>query len=222
MIDLIIFDLDGVLIDTEHIHYSALCDSINEITQLSHEEIRKVIITDGSTTKSKLRLLKSKYEFTDEICEKINSLKQQRVAKEFSKILPEPELTQMISILSKKYHLAIGSNSRCTSVNTIVDSLGIRHFFRYVISIDDVGIEKPDPAIFLYIMDLLDVHPNNTLILEDSPRGIDAAQRSGANVLITTCQETTLENIENEIKRIETDNSCTDGGSGDQILGSRI
>jgi beta-phosphoglucomutase-like phosphatase (HAD superfamily) len=211
MIDLIIFDLDGVLIDTEHTHYSALCNSINYVTGLSHADIRKIIKTDGSTTKSKLKILQSEYGFADYICAEINRIKQETVLKEFVHIIPNYEQMQMLSVLSQKYKLAIGSNSRKTSVDIIVDSLDIRKFFTHVISIDDVKIEKPDPAIFNYLMNILDITKEHTLIIEDSERGIDAVRRSGAHLLETTFKKTTLEYIENAIRKIETDHYCSNG-----------
>lgn len=217
MIDLIIFDLDGVLVDTEHIHYSALCDSINHFTNICHEEIKSVIKTDGSTTKSKLRVLKSIYNLTDEICDQINKLKQETVLKEFAHIVPNKEQLEMLSSLSQSYKLAIGSNSRRLSVDTLVDALSIRKFFTYVICIDDINIEKPDPAIFNYIMKLMNIDKENTLILEDSAKGIESVLRSGAHLLVTTIDTTTSEYIQDAIRKIETNNRCADGGSGLEV-----
>ena len=211
MIDLIIFDLDGVLVDTEHIHYGALCRSINEITDLSYDEIRKSIRTDGSTTKSKLKILKSIYDFTDDICNQINTLKQESALKEFVHLTPNINQIKMLSTLSKKYKLAIGSNSRKANVDAIINAINIRNFFSSIISIDDINIEKPDPAIFNHIMNSLKTDKTRTLILEDSPRGIEAAQRTGAHVLTTSIDLITLEYIENAIREIETNDYCSDG-----------
>lgn len=214
MIKLIIFDLDGVLADTEHIHYGSLCKSINSITGISIDEIQTVIHTDGSTTKSKLKFLKPIYNLSDSVLQEIDELKQKLVLEDFDSIIPDPIKIEMLEILSLNYTLAIGSNTRKASADKIVNALGIRKFFKLIVSIDDVRIEKPDPAIYNYIMSSLNILPKDTLIIEDSPKGIAAAHASLANVLVTTSVEsTTLEFIQHALEETYTNDCGTDGRS---------
>jgi HAD superfamily hydrolase (TIGR01509 family) len=201
MISLIIFDLDGVLAETENMHFGTLCRSINSITGVPISDIQQVIRIDGSTTKDKLRILKNIYEWSDDIVMSIDKLKQESVVSELKTLEATQQQIEMLTALSKNYKLVIGSNARKNSVDVIVDSMKIRYFFDYVISIDDINIAKPDPAIYNYIMKLMNTDPSNTLIIEDSERGIEAAIASKANVLITKSVEgTTLEFIENALK----------------------
>ena len=203
MIELIIFDLDGVLAHTEPIHFGTLCHAINHVAGIPYADITKIIRIDGSTTKNKLAILRNIFNWNDDIVDRIENMKQTDVVQEFVNMQSTPEQIEMLSVLSKDYRLAIGSNARKRSVDTVVDAMQIRHFFECVIAIDDVGIPKPDPAIFNYIMQIMNVDPINTLIIEDSPRGIQAARASYANVLITSCvEETTLEYIQTAISRI--------------------
>jgi len=202
MIDLIIFDLDGVLINTEHTHYDSLCDAIHSVTSMDYSNIRDLVKIDGSTTKNKLQKLRQLYGFNESVTDEINRIKQARVIEEFAFIQKNEIQINMLSELFRNYKLAVGSNSRRLSVDTIIDRLEIRQFFSSVISVDDVGIEKPDPAIFNCIMKNLNVHPSRTLILEDSLNGIEAARRSGAHVSITSFQKTTLEFIKDELSKI--------------------
>lgn len=215
MIELIIFDLDGVLADTEDIHYSALCNSINAITGISVSEIKRVIHTDGSTTKSKLQYLQRIYHLSDQDKVDIDKLKQKTVLDLFDNIPVNHDKISMLSALRPDYKLAIGTNTRRASANKIVDAMGIRDFFDAIVSIDDVGIEKPDPAIYLHIMDKLGVTPDKTLIIEDSPKGIIAATNSQANVLVATSVEsTTLGFVQNGITSLYTNNRSPNGGPG--------
>ena len=214
MINLIIFDLDGVLAETEHIHFGTLCDSINFVTGLSKSAIINIIKIDGSTTKNKLAILRDIYNWDDRTVHEIDIIKQERVLCEFANIRSKSEQIDMLSILSKEYKLAIGSNARKPSVDMIVDAMQIRHFFHHVIAIDDIGIPKPDPAIYNHIMRLMNTNPADTLIIEDSPRGIQAAIASYANVLIApSVKETTLGFIQNAIKQYNTHNNSPHGGN---------
>ncbi len=219
MIKLIIFDLDGVIADTEHIHYHSLCESINLITAIPVAEVKQIIKTDGSTTKSKLKILKQKYNLPDTMLADIDNTKQINVLEEFKKISPDTDKIEMLSVLSKNYILAIGSNTRRASADIIIDSIGIRHFFKLILSIDDVHIEKPDPTIYNKIMNVLNIAPEHTLIIEDSPKGIAAARASLAHVLVAeSVVETTLGFIENELDKINSNYSSSDGGPRNTIF----
>ncbi len=218
MIKLIIFDLDGILVDTEHIHYTALCTSITSITGLSLPEIQTVIYTDGSTTKSKLRKLQSVYGFSDSISNQINDLKQTTARAVLSRLSGNAVQHNMLATLSKEYILAVGSNSRKENVNVIIDCLGIRQYFTHIVDIDDVLVEKPDPAIFNGIIAATGIERHQTLILEDSPRGIEAARATGSHVLVSTVEKTTLGNIEHAINKIKTHNSSPDGRAWFEVL----
>lgn len=202
MIDSIIFDLDGVLAHTEHIHYNSLCDSIKVVTGLPFSEITALISTDGSTTKTKLAYLQKLFGWGNDIIEKIDARKQGMVLDQLKHIRSTPAQMEMLSSLSNNYKLAIGSNSRKHSVDTIVKAMGIGNFFQHIIAIEDINIPKPDPAIYNHTMALLGSSPTTTLIIEDSLKGIQAAQASGAHVLIaTSVKETTLEFIQNELNK---------------------
>lgn len=199
MIKLVIFDLDGVLADTDDIHYIALIESIKSVTGIKHGNIKK----DGSTTKQKLLKLKNDYNLSDNQINMIDKLKQDIVVEKLKLISPNISQIKMLDILSKHIKcLAVGSNSRKINVAITLDTLRITSFFKYVLSGEDIINPKPFPDIFLKIMELENVLPTETLILEDSEKGLEAARRSGAHVLeIKSCADTTLENIINAINK---------------------
>jgi HAD superfamily hydrolase (TIGR01509 family) len=214
MISLIIFDLDGVLAETENMHFGTLCRSINSITGVPISDIQQIIKIDGSTTKDKLRLLRSIYGWSDDVVQSIDKLKQESVVDELKTLSATQQQIEMLTTLRSNYKLVIGSNARKNSVDVIIDSMKIRDFFDYIVSIDDIGIAKPNPAIYNYIMKLMNTNPHNTIIIEDSPRGIEAAIASNANVLITKSVEgTTLEFIENALRQYNADYNSSDGGN---------
>jgi beta-phosphoglucomutase-like phosphatase (HAD superfamily) len=213
MIDLIIFDLDGVLVDTEDIHYNSLLHCISTITTLSTHDIKSIVRRDGTTTKSKLIELQRVFEISDSDLQIIDRLKQELVLKEFQKLVPDQRQIDMLRELELLVPvLAIGSNSRKENVETILDALQIREFFSYVITSDDVINGKPDPEVFNTIMNIAGCKKENTLILEDSPAGRDAVILSGANLLpINSVEDTTLGYIQNELYKHDTYNSGPNG-----------
>lgn len=224
MIDLIIFDLDGVLADTENIHYESLIYSISKNTALSADEIKSVVYPDGTTTKSKLRKLQNTFGISNIILEKIDKDKQDIVSDKFSYLKPDLKQIDMLRQLEIQIPcLAIGSNSRRDNVEAIIDALGIRDFFSFVVTSDDVLHAKPDPEIFNNIMNMAGCRGKNTLILEDSESGKQAAIVSGAHLLpIKSVSDTTLEYIQHALYEHDPNYSCPHGRDGFSIYRGRV
>jgi HAD superfamily hydrolase (TIGR01509 family) len=224
MIDLIIFDLDGVLIDTEDIHHNLLIDSINKFTNISISDLVPVIKKDGSTTKSKLENLKQIYNIPNNVLYDIDNHKQNCVLTEFDKIQPNNDQIEMLSNLERMVpYLAIGSNSRKENVYKILKNLNIERFFSCIITANDVVNTKPNPEIFIRIMSMLGCKGDNTLILEDSIAGQTAAKLSSAHLLyIHDITDVNYENIKNELQKYKTNYNCTDGRDGYKIFGRRF
>lgn len=219
MIKLIIFDLDGVLVDTEQIHRQSLIDAVKAITGRRPAEYEHLLKIDGQTTKQKLNLLKQHLVLDDLEVQLIDDQKQQNVIRYlFRGLKSSPNQHEMITELSKDYTLAIASNSRKENVLTILNILSITNFFSTILSNNDVVNPKPDPEIFISVMTSEGVGPNETLILEDSEAGKYAAITSGAHVLaIDDLDMVTLTNIQNEIRKINANDRSPDGRDGFKI-----
>lgn len=211
MIKLIIFDLDGVVVDTEVIHRQSLISACSSITGLDSKLISTFIISDGTSTSAKLTGIATSLQLRPETIAAIDTLKQTLVIDKFSSLEPNNTLTDLLLRLKADgYIIAIGSNSRKLNVDYILSQLEIIDLFNVVVSGSDVTLQKPAPDIFCKIMHLTGVAANDTLILEDSPAGIAAAISSGAHFLeINTCADTTISNIQNAI--IKADCNSTDG-----------
>jgi len=219
MIKLIIFDLDGVLVDTEQIHRQSLIDAVKTITGRRTSEYEHLLKIDGQTTKQKLNLLKHRLVLDDLEVQLIDDRKQQNVIRYlFRGLKTNPSQYEMLSSLKENYKLAIASNSRKENVITILNILGITNFFSLILSNNDVTNPKPDPEIFIAAMATENVSPNETLILEDSEAGKYAAITSGAHVLaIDSLDMVTLTNIQNEIRKINANNRSADGRDGIKV-----
>lgn len=110
--------------------------------------------------------------------------------------------------------IALGTAGDLANVNFILDGLGIRHFFEFIVSAEDVAFGKPHPEVFLKCATGLGKLPENCLVFEDSPSGVEAARRAGmAAVAVSTDgffpKKESFENIRRVIRSFE--NSETDG-----------
>ena len=86
--------------------------------------------------------------------------------------------------------MAIGSAAITFNIDFILDNLHIRHFFKAIVSADDVTTSKPDPETFIKCAKLLNVSPGNCIVFEDAPKGVEAAQNADMDcVVLTTMHE---------------------------------
>jgi len=189
MIKLIIFDLDGVLVDAKNIHYYALNNALQEIECVTggHYTITEdehLSIYDGLKTNQKLELLTKNKGLDSKFHKKIWSRKQELTIDAISYLEPNLKLIELFEELNfKGYKLACASNSIRRSVITMLSKIGIIEYMSLILSNEDVKNCKPHPEIYWNTMSIMNVLPEETLIVEDSPIGLIAAKRSNANVL---------------------------------------
>jgi len=183
MIKLAIFDMDGVLANTTHIHTSALRDAV--YTRVHEEASREHYLTasDGIRTTNKLECLRAQYGLSDEIVKSIDELKESLTLNAFGSIQKNELLISEFSrIKNKGIRIAIGSNSRRVYVDKIIQSLGLSEFIDFSIAGNEVFRSKPDPEIFNTIMARFNISNEDTIIFEDSIAGLKAAHEAKANV----------------------------------------
>ncbi len=82
--------------------------------------------------------------------------------------------------------MAIGSAAIPFNIDFVLDNLNIRHFFKAIVSADDVVISKPDPETFIKCAQLLEVSPEDCIVFEDAPKGVEAAQNAGMKTVVLT------------------------------------
>ena len=183
---LIIFDLDGVLVDTKKIHYEALNISLKKLDKkyiISYEEHLRLY--DALSTFQKLKLLTKFKKLPERYWQKIYDEKQKQTFKLLkNSIKKDIQLINFFKKLKKnKYYIAVASNTIRDSLNMILDQLGLIKFVEFSISNEDVNSPKPHPEMFWKCMIHFKALPSETTIIEDSPKGRNAAQLSGANVI---------------------------------------
>jgi HAD superfamily hydrolase (TIGR01509 family) len=199
MIKLIIFDLDGVLVETKHIHFQTLNNAIESIVGSNFiiSEKEHLSIYDGLKTYEKLKILTKEKGLSEEFYKEIWELKQNLTLNSISKLSPNNRLIEIMKKLREKnFKIACCSNSIRRSVLIILSKLGLIEFMDLILSNEDVKNGKPHPEIYWSAMSSMGFLPDETLIIEDSPHGLLAANRSKAHVLrVNNPEDITYEKI---------------------------
>jgi len=208
MIDTIIFDLDGVLINSKNIHFEALNRALSENKlkyQISYEDHLKTF--DGLPTIKKLEILNKKKLIPKKFNKKIKLKKNKITRKLLEKNLEfDKKIFKLFQQLSKTYKIGIATNAIEETLKIAIKKLKIGKFIHYSISTENIRNSKPHPEIYLRCMVNLSTKPKNTLILEDSHNGRISAKEAGAKLMpIKSLEDVTYENIINFIKNKKTE-----------------
>ena len=183
MTKLVIFDLDGVLIDSKDYHYHALNQALGEEFAISRED--HVSIYDGLPTSRKLELLTQNKGLPVELYEQIWNKKQELTLKIFSEsVSKDYELMGYFQqLVDAGYKIAVASNSIRNSVKIILLRLGLLEFVDVYVSNEDVVKNKPFPEMYWKCMTTLGALPNDTVIIEDSHIGRQGALDSKCHLI---------------------------------------
>jgi HAD superfamily hydrolase (TIGR01509 family) len=212
MIKLIIFDLDGVLIDAKKIHFEALNLALAEINQnLIIKWTDHLGIYDGLKTFQKLELLSRYKGLSPQLYDRIWKDKQKYTEMMLDKLQYNENIYNCLHHLkSQGYIIACCSNSITNTINKSLDKIKTLGFFDLILSNEDVLNSKPHPEIYWQAMSKFGLYPEETMIIEDSPHGLKAASSSGAHVYrVKNPEDITLKNIINNIKNFEVNKKMT-------------
>ena len=199
----ILFDMDGVLIDARDWHYDALNKALSHFGYLISRDYH-LSTFDGLPTKDKLQILSKSKNLPFGLHSHINKLKQKyTIQLSHEKCKPTFNHRFALSNLSKKYKIAVCSNSMRNSIVTMMELSGLNEYIDLIISNEDVNRSKPDPEMYITAMKKFNVEPNETVILEDNEHGIEAAIASGGNLFkVATPDDVQLDAIEKFISKI--------------------
>jgi HAD superfamily hydrolase (TIGR01509 family) len=179
MIKAVIFDLDGVLIDSEPLHCMADNQLLKDLGVDTPEKYFDRFT--GWTDSAMWAAIKADYL----INESIDELKAMQVPIKL-KLLRETDLKAIAGTLElleeikgNNIPIAIASSSPRPFIEAVVEKIGIRQYFAIIVSGEEVERSKPEPDIFLKAARLLNVKPSGCLVVEDSRSGTIAAKNAG-------------------------------------------
>ena len=204
---LVIFDLDGVLIESRELHYHSLNDALRSIdTKYVISRDEHLSIYDGMNTTRKLKLLSESKGLPAEYHDMVWQRKQLAT---FELIKNFPRDEKLVDIFTKLksagYMLAVASNSIRETVKLSLLKTGIMEYVDYWVSNQDVNHPKPFPEMYWQCMTKCKALPRDTLIIEDSHIGRQGALDSGAVLLaVENSHDVTWEKIN---KRLQNMNS---------------
>jgi beta-phosphoglucomutase family hydrolase len=182
MIKAVIFDMDGVIVESEHIHIEAEQQTMLEHgVRISAEELHAYT---GTTAKFMFTELIKKYKL-DTTFEGIFDEKEEIMFKLLEKeTRPTKGVIELLKKLKLKgVKLAIASSSHRRLIEYVLRKLDIGPLFDVVVSAEDVSSGKPSPEIFIKSARRLRVKPVECLVVEDAKLGVEAAKNAGMKVV---------------------------------------
>ena len=183
----VIFDMDGVLADTGPIHFESWVKIAKEIGVKFTRDLFEQTFGQQSPTITR-KLVGS--EIDETLILQWSNLKEsyyREMVKD--KLEPLPGVINIINDLkSEGFKLAIGSSAPSENVELLLTTLKIKDFFDVIITAAEVKKGKPEPDVFLVAANFLNINPQNCVVIEDAPVGIQAANNAGMKsiALITT------------------------------------
>lgn len=178
----IIFDFDGVLVDTEYstfLYYKKIFPNYG--FSLKESDFKYKI---GRKSIDFLKDVMGN-NFTEELAQKLTKIKRDAFQQNIKKYLkPISDSMNFLEKANKQgFALAIGSQNEKVLLEKAIDVFGIRHFFKAIISLQDIKNKKPNPEVFLKTAEKLGIFPKEAVVIEDTPDGIKAARCGGFKVI---------------------------------------
>lgn len=183
--DAIIFDMDGVIVDSEPRHERAFREIFHELGYGENHGIDFRAYIGRSDRALWLDFIE-KHQPPQPL-EVLLAAKQNRLIQILRHEQPIFEgLPELVEKLARHYLLAVASGSNHPVIDEVLAMKQLRRFFSAVASTQDVGKTKPAPDVFLHAAGLLGVPPARCCVIEDSAAGVAAARAAGMDVIAIT------------------------------------
>ncbi|MEW6681228.1 MAG: HAD family phosphatase [bacterium] len=183
MISAVIFDMDGLMVETESLYSKAAIEIARrrnkEFTlKIKQEMMGRLGIESMRIFKERLSLLESPQELLSERAIIYDRLLRKEGVK------PMPGLYELLNLLdSLKIPYSIASSSKRRWIDFILESLKIKDRFVSILSGEDIKNGKPDPEIYIKAIKILGKPQEKCLILEDATSGVISAKKAGAKCI---------------------------------------
>ena len=179
----VIFDMDGLIFDTERVFMEQLAVAMKEHGYVLTREIYTETLGLGG--KKLVDFMQSKFGY-DYPFEECSRMAQERMAmiSETIGLSVKPQIRELLQELKAgNIKCGVASSTKTELVEKYLKQAELNGFFDVVIGGDKVKVSKPEPDIFIYACERLNVSPMKALVLEDSENGIRAARAAGIPVI---------------------------------------
>ncbi len=180
MIQTVIFDMDGVIVDTEPVHHYAYNQQFKQLGITISPELYASFT--GNSTKNIFERLKSHFDLKQEVPELVATKRQL-----FNEAFDSKEDLYMLDgvedlikeLYGKEMQLVLASSSAHVTIERIFNRFKLHQYFSHIVSGEDFPKSKPHPAIFLKAAELAQTPVSECIVIEDSTNGIKAAKAAG-------------------------------------------
>ena len=180
MIQTVIFDMDGVIVDTEPVHRYAYYKQFAEL----NIEVTEAMYTSftGFSTRNTFQTLKEQFQLEQEVEDLIQ--RKRSIFNDAFDTKEDLELLEGVRALIEDLHqngiqLIVASSASKVTIDRVFTRFGLHDFFTHIVSGEDFPKSKPHPAIFEHAAALSIAPKENCIVIEDSTNGVKAAKAAG-------------------------------------------
>jgi HAD superfamily hydrolase (TIGR01509 family) len=180
MIQTVIFDMDGVIVDTEPVHRYAYYKQFEEL----NIEVTEAMYTSftGFSTRNTFQTLKEQFQFEQDVEDLIQ--RKRSIFNDAFDTKEDLELLEGVRTLIEDLHqngiqLILASSASKVTIERVFSRFGLHDFFTHVVSGEDFPKSKPHPAIFEHAASLSVAPKESCIVIEDSTNGVRAAKAAG-------------------------------------------
>ena len=179
MIKTVIFDMDGVIVDTEPVHKYAYFEHYKELNIPVTEELFATFT--GQSTKNVYQILKDKFDLKADVNDLV--LRKRAIFNEAFDTKPDLYLIDGVENLIKNLYnngieLILASSASKSTIDRVFNRFELNQYFTHKVSGENFPKSKPDPAIFIHAADLAKSNHEECIVIEDSTNGVEAAVRA--------------------------------------------
>ena len=183
----VVFDMDGVIIDSEPNHYRAICEAIGEGMTLSYDDFLSRFAGRDERYAMSEMAKELGIEYDEELFQEWSNRKAEAYAQFVSENAePMPGAVDFVSTVARAFPVGLATGSRRSDVTTALRVLAggrLEDVFQTIVTSEDVPTPKPHPATYLKAVENLGFQPNECVAFEDSPNGILSAKGAGLRVV---------------------------------------
>lgn len=180
MLKAVIFDMDGVIIDSEPLHYDFEQKHFSQLNIIVEKDYHNSFV--GTTSHYMWQSLKDKYSLSQSVADLVLHSRSSFLTflKSLDNIQAIPGVANLVQELHRSgVKLAVASSSPLDMIEYVVSTLQIDKYFSTLVTGDYVKNSKPEPDIFLLTAEKLGVKPSECIVIEDSCNGVSAAKAAG-------------------------------------------